>query len=270
MDPAHEMKVATAASGALDLWNLDLSDILANEKEPKEHNLSRRPASCNDLDWLDDSPDEEVEDGLLPRASSCRDLTKKESKSVRFHKVDTRVFERILDVNPSCAGDGPALGLGWNYNVKKSVHVEAYEKSKNFRRLTLSSPVRGIIRNKGTKKKHVATALSASKREKLARQFGFSTEEIQLNVAKIRKAQKQREKAMEELRNAELKEIVSPMRKSVGHTRTSAKPFTGRQVSASAWSEMSLSILTLEEYSTLVPATLVEYIGTSYLNIAHK
>ena len=186
MDPVNGMKLAVgvkAVSTDPDLWNLDLSDILQAPQEPTIlRPETRRSASCGDL--MNDSVKEEVERHLLRKNKSSGTL-------VRFGTVETRVFERVLEVNPSCS-EGPSLGLGWKFNVKKPVSLSTVETQKRSRS---SSPFRGIVRkNSGTKKKGLV--LSPAKREKMARNMGFSKEEIHQNVLQVQKAQIQREASL--------------------------------------------------------------------------
>ena len=222
MDPAHGMKVATMEAGSDDLWNLDLSDLIQHgpgkQHRPGTTTMHRRlSASCNDLGVLEDSAAVESSP-VFTRSSSCRDI--KKHLSVSFHMVETREFERVLDINPSCQGGGPSLGLGWNYNIKKSVDLSKKSKSRPS-----LSPFRHIVGSKSANKKKATTtvtALSAAERMKLAKQSGFSKEEIQRNVAEVYKAQKQREKSNKDLStNAQFQEVVHNMRDLVRPKRSS-------------------------------------------------
>jgi hypothetical protein len=100
--------------------------------------------------------------------------------------VEIRVFERILVDNPSC-GEGPSLGLGWNYIEKQPVELERFEAKRKaqlrcFRRQSLQD-----------------FQLSASKREKLAKKWGYTKQDIQTNIKQIQKVQKQRIKTVKKI-----------------------------------------------------------------------
>ena len=123
-----------------------------------------------------------------------------------FPCYPAREFERVLEVNPGCTGGGPSLGLGWNYNIKQSMSLEDFEisKQKSEKKKTLSprklSPMR-IIRTStsSSSKKKDSMVLSAAKREKLAKQLGFSKAEIQKNVEEVQKVKRQRERTAKHL-----------------------------------------------------------------------
>ena len=171
-----------------DTWNLELSDIIFLPDRPDARPANRRSSSCSNLKYKPPSAEQEAPQlrPALRKAASNRNV------SVGFDKVETREFERVLEVNPACKGGGPCLGLGWNYNVKKSVDLEAFESSKQANRS--SSPFRSFTR-KSPKKKKDMVVMSPAEREKMARKMGFSKKEIKQNVEQILRAQRECEQS---------------------------------------------------------------------------
>lgn len=113
-------------------------------------------------------------------------------RSVSFDKVKIREFERVLGDHP--AQEGPSIALGWNYNEAKEVSIDKYE-NKNNSCNTLKkkwTSARNLISKNGNKKKE-DFLLSAEKRVKIAKQLGYTTEEIQQNIKDVEKLRKQRE-----------------------------------------------------------------------------
>mmetsp|Transcript_24318 Transcript_24318/g.34792 ORF Transcript_24318/g.34792 Transcript_24318/m.34792 type:complete len:182 (+) Transcript_24318:301-846(+) len=57
----------------------------------------------------------------------------KPKKSVSFNSLDIREYTQILGDHPFCS-DGAPVSLGWNFEVKPSVLLDEYEKSRCSRR----------------------------------------------------------------------------------------------------------------------------------------
>jgi hypothetical protein len=156
-----------------DLWNMDISAIL----EVSETERRSPPGRSASMDLR----------RMKPERSSCPESSNRQrqlpKRAVSFGNVEVRAFERILSPNPpSCTPRGPSLGLGWTYTEKKPVNLDKFENKGLF-------PWSGGKRNKDI-------LLTPEKREKLARKYGFSKEEIQANAKAMEKLNKQRKKTV--------------------------------------------------------------------------
>lgn len=180
-----------------DYWNLDLSDLV-NDDLDMPTTRTRLSEQTKEVGYSS-----YIVKRLLPQDASALPMkrliapTRTDTdtpriqkgtirRSVSFSKVEIRVFERILADNPSC-GEGPSLGLGWKYIEKQPVELEKFETKRKtqlcyFRRRSIHD-----------------FQLSASKREKVAKKWGYTKEDIQNNIKQIQKVQKQRVKTVKNL-----------------------------------------------------------------------
>ena len=165
-----------------DMWNMDIDDILEVSEKV------RKPPPSRSFSMV--SQRMKAERSSCPESSSNRPNPRRVNRTVSFGKVEVRSFERILSPNPpSCSPGGPSLGLGWAYTEKKPVDVDRFENKGLF------------LWNGGKRSKDIL--LTAEKREKLAKKYGFSKEEIQANAMAVDKINKQRRRTVDSFLEAQ-------------------------------------------------------------------
>ena len=100
--------------------------------------------------------------------------------TVKFGTVQERVFDRVLDINPS-PSQGPSLGLGWNYIDESPRTLQpTEEKAKSNRDLN-----------------HFH--LSCNSRKSILREFGHSKFEIFLGTRLNERLREQRKRTLNKL-----------------------------------------------------------------------
>mmetsp|Transcript_15905 Transcript_15905/g.22427 ORF Transcript_15905/g.22427 Transcript_15905/m.22427 type:complete len:337 (-) Transcript_15905:87-1097(-) len=77
------------------------------------------------------SKESALNDDSLSQTPPVPELKTKEPKSVRFHQITIREYERILGDNPAVSS-GPPISLGWRYNQDNevSVDIDDYESAR--------------------------------------------------------------------------------------------------------------------------------------------
>jgi hypothetical protein len=164
------------ASVDVDLWSLDMEDLLKNmPDEPTEPPLLRSRSLS-----LHETP--RRRSSLKKGGVNRRPIL---ASSVSFDKVQVREFQQVLSDNPP-KDNGPSIGLGWNYTEKKDIQVNKFESKRN------SSLFR---RRRNTVD---ALFLSSSRRERIAKDLGYTNEEIQKNVRQVERCRIRRKKSVEE------------------------------------------------------------------------
>ena len=107
----------------------------------------------------------------------------KNKKSVRFDKVQVRVYELILADNPSCSVLGPSLGIGWNYGDFPTCHLDDWEiMCSNSRQ-------------------PYPLILTGRERIEMAMRWGFSDKAITKNVQAVQKTKDERLESNLEIMN---------------------------------------------------------------------
>ena len=84
---------------------------------------------------------------------------------VSFADVEVREYDLDISDNPACAF-GPAIGLGWTYQVLSKENINDFEKSRGERRpfkaLKLSRKIReGIMKKSSFTRKEIAAATAS-------------------------------------------------------------------------------------------------------------
>ena len=109
------------------------------------------------IDKMPPRPDESL--ARMDRVESSPNLTglKSMKRTVSFHKIEIREYERTLGDNPSVSA-GPPVTLDWKYNPDHQIlHVDDYEKNKTSRddfRLCENSR-KSILRDGGVPRAHI-------------------------------------------------------------------------------------------------------------------
>ena len=159
-----------------ELYNMDLSDILANDDDNAGRIPVGRSKSCSHARRSNDSASSSHRRGLPKR-------------SVSFDKVEIRTYERVLvDNPPSCAPGGPSLGLGWKYTDKKPVPVDKHVTKSVFQFSKIRRQKKDFL-------------MSPEKREKIAKKLGFSNTEIQANAKQVERVLRQRKRTVDAYMN---------------------------------------------------------------------
>lgn len=117
------------------------------------------------------------------RSTNTSDL----KKSVSFHQVEIREYERIPGDNPAVTS-GPAVSMAWSHHSNTSLDCIEYEDSRPPRRIPAEFQ------------------MPASVRKTLLEKSGASSTDIQKSQAEIRitKRHRQATAAMQELESAEI------------------------------------------------------------------
>lgn len=154
-----------------DFWNMTLDDL---DLSQSAHARMERRRS----------------DGMSP----IKSVSKKQMprRLVSFGKVEVRVCERVLGDNPACHGQGPSLSIGWNYETKQEVAIDAWEKKRIKQRRSSEELV-----------------MSAAKREKIAKRSGYTKQEIKQNVELMAKYQRRRERTRKEIEKDAMAKLLS-------------------------------------------------------------
>ena len=113
--------------------------------------------------------------------------TKPLRKSVSFHQVHIREYERIVGDNPSVTA-GPAVSMAWNHHEHTSLTVSDYESTRPPRRT------------------HPQIQMPANVRRQHLENSGASWKEIQDAQTEIRRVQKNRQAsaAMQEFESTQI------------------------------------------------------------------
>mmetsp|Transcript_28784 Transcript_28784/g.44740 ORF Transcript_28784/g.44740 Transcript_28784/m.44740 type:complete len:593 (-) Transcript_28784:769-2547(-) len=115
-------------------------------------------------------------------------------RRVRFRMVEVREYNRVIGDNPSVT-TGPAISLGWSYNVADRVTINEYERTRK-----ITGHVRPIRR---------------IDREEMLRDLGFSRAEIADSVRGIVRTKNQRRQTYHNLKVARMEEAVESAVKTV-------------------------------------------------------
>ena len=138
-----------------------------------------------------DSKRAERSRSALPKVSGetlSSTKSKRESR-VKFADVTVREYSRILSDNPACT-KGAAVGLGWEYNIKDPVSVDAYEFAKKPPR-----PVSELI-------------LDRRQREEIFRQWGFTDHELAAVVRELNRLRSKRRQTVNNLGARKVEEAI--------------------------------------------------------------
>jgi len=115
-------------------------------------------------------------------------------RRVRFREVEVREYNRVIGDNPSVT-TGPAISLGWSYNVADRMTINEYERTRK-----ITGQVRPIRR---------------IDREEMLRDLGFSRSEIADAVRGIIRTKNQRRQTYHNLKVARMEEAVESAVKTV-------------------------------------------------------
>ena len=116
-------------------------------------------------------------------------MAKKQKKNVTFSDVHVRLYERILSDHPACR-DGPAVGIGWQYEEAEAEPVSNFEKIRQ----QTSNPDCLVINRK--------------QREYLLRNAGFSEQQMAAAVRCTNKVKLKRKQTIHNLRAQQVEEAV--------------------------------------------------------------
>jgi len=188
--------------------------------------VSRRRASHGDLADLRKSVDLAVAEEAIPRPNkkkrlsfkgvtkafndSLASLLSNGSKSqgdgigdeedesdatvLKWSTLEIREYATQLDTNPGVSR-GPALALSWSYNVSPRVMIEKYEELRPPRR------------------KIKEMRMPASEREARLLASGVSRKEIEASMKSIKEAQKKRKKAIDQMKNDTVYEMIEAVKR---------------------------------------------------------
>jgi hypothetical protein len=109
---------------------------------------------------------------------------------VSFHVVQVRYYERILDLNPSVATGGPAVGIGWRFKNGGQVTVDEWELQR------------------GETRKSASYVLPRNVREAMLKEAGYTPKDIADGVRLVMKAKNQRRTTFSNLHASGLEETV--------------------------------------------------------------
>ena len=109
---------------------------------------------------------------------------------LRFGFVECREYDITVSDNPA-ARSGASVELGWNYNVKKSVHIDTFEE------------IRRPLRAKDFQKEK---RLTKHERERLLREFGVTDLQIQQAAKSAAIIRNQRKKSIQTIQHDKLHE----------------------------------------------------------------
>jgi len=109
---------------------------------------------------------------------------------LRFGFVECREYDITVSDNPA-SKSGASVELGWNYNVKKSVHIDTFEEIRRPQRAT-------DFQNDKRLTKH--------ERERLLREFGVTDLQIQQAAKSAAIIRNQRKKSIQTIQHDKLHE----------------------------------------------------------------
>jgi len=109
---------------------------------------------------------------------------------LRFGFVECREYDITVSDNPA-SRSGASVELGWNYNVKKSVHIDTFEE------IRLPLRAKDFQRDK---------RLSKRERERLLREFGVTDLQIQQAAKSAAIIRNQRKKSIQMIQHDKLHE----------------------------------------------------------------
>jgi len=109
---------------------------------------------------------------------------------LRFGFVECREYDITVSDNPA-SRSGASVELGWNYNVKKSVHIDTFEEIRRPQRAT-------DFQNDKRLTKH--------ERERLLREFGVTDLQIQQAAKSAAIIRNQRKKSIQTIQHDKLHE----------------------------------------------------------------
>jgi hypothetical protein len=132
------------------------------------------------------------------KISLCNKIKKK--RSVSFCEVQVRNYDRVLTVNPSVTS-GPAVGLGWNYDVNEDQHY-SIQKFEDSRELTRRCSIKEL-------------ALPRSYREELVRSLGYTQREIASSTRQIIRLKNQRKQTIQNLHASSMEEFIEKATRKV-------------------------------------------------------
>jgi len=118
-------------------------------------------------------------------------------KSVRFHGIEIRDYERVVGDNPSCSS-GPPIGIGWAHGKTRVLNIDSYEHSRSERKtqrklvlnrqnreellanwdVPVSDIVEAIRGNVRVKNQRRQTVTNLGKAEKLEEAFESATRKL--------------------------------------------------------------------------------------------
>ena len=125
-------------------------------------------------------------------ANSMNDkkIPSKSKQRLRFGFVECREYDITVSDNPA-SQSGASVELGWNYNVKKSVHIDTFEE------------IRRPLRAKNFTKE---MRLAKWERERLLREFGVTDLQIQQAAKSAAMIRNQRKKSIQMIQHDKLHE----------------------------------------------------------------
>ena len=116
---------------------------------------------------------------------------------VKFGIISVRTYERVLGDNP--CSNGPPISIGWNYNPKRTVSVDDFEKVRlETRRLS-----------------HGELVLNRLKRESILMAVGYSRAELAEAVRRNVKIKNQRRQTVHNLAVSKPEEAVEIVKRKV-------------------------------------------------------
>lgn len=115
----------------------------------------------------------------IPSAVTNNNSEKSVRKSVTFGIIEIREYAVIADINPAVSS-GPAIGLGWNYNILPHSEITDFGSNRHRRRAAVLEELK----------------IPRSERESMLREFGFDQKQINEAVRKTNIAKRQRESSI--------------------------------------------------------------------------
>ena len=112
-------------------------------------------------------------------ASSEYQMNARRHQGVRFHSVQIREYDTVLDVNPSVT-NGPAIALGWKVIFEHNLFVTEHDNGRH--------------RRYGD-----ALMLSSDTREGILLRLGYTKADIESSIRRIQKSQSQRRRTAQQV-----------------------------------------------------------------------
>jgi hypothetical protein len=121
------------------------------------------------------------------------------SSKTSFGSVDVRYYERIASDNPA-SSSGPSIGIGWNFEQRELLTVDAWEKERSSLR-------------RGCKECY---QLNAKQRTNILLKAGCTNKEIVDMIRIINKTRSQRKSTIDNLSVQKVEEVVEQTKRSLG------------------------------------------------------
>ena len=127
---------------------------------------------------------------FFAKSMGDKKIPSKSKQCLRFGFVECREYDISVSENPA-SKSGASVELGWNYNVKKSVHIDTFEEIRRPQRAT------DFQNDK---------RLNKFERERLLREFGITDLQIQQAAKSAAIIRNQRKKSIQMIQHDKLHE----------------------------------------------------------------